>query len=72
MMTDISKDSTKHCECEKSIPTALDRENISHLDDAANQIAVETPHTTNKLKITCVKKVFVQNVCSFFGHLEVT
>ncbi|CAF4536877.1 unnamed protein product [Rotaria sp. Silwood2] len=43
-MTDASNDSIMDMECEKSIPTALDHENNSHLDDSAKQSPVATSH----------------------------
>jgi hypothetical protein len=50
-MTDTSEDSTMNRQCEKSIPTALDREtNILDMDDAGNQPVVETSHEAANIK----------------------
>ncbi|CAF5064708.1 unnamed protein product, partial [Rotaria sp. Silwood1] len=49
MMTDTTDDSAMGYEYDdKSVPTALDQQNISNMDDAANQVEVEALHDSAK------------------------
>ncbi|CAF3239813.1 unnamed protein product, partial [Rotaria sp. Silwood2] len=48
-MTDTTDDSTMGYEYDdKSVPTALDQQTISNMDDAANQVEVEALHDSAK------------------------
>ncbi|CAF3813592.1 unnamed protein product [Rotaria sp. Silwood1] len=43
-MSDTSKGSTMDTQCDKSIPTALDHENDSHVDDTPKQRPITASH----------------------------